>query len=143
VARYQIEAAVVGDTTIAPADREKAIARALNDTLTVREKSYLGIDPFAYARRTRCPALILQGATDQHVPLRSAERLAWAMRASGNRDVTVRIVPGISHSLLPDPVGLSSGWVYLPGFLTSPEVLRTAGDWLAGHLVASPVNGTR
>ena len=31
--------------------------------------------------------------------------------------------PGISHSLLPDPGGLTSGWVYLRAFETSPELL--------------------
>ncbi|HTL99583.1 MAG TPA: alpha/beta fold hydrolase [Candidatus Omnitrophota bacterium] len=136
VARYQITAAVTRDTTIAPADREAAVQRELNDTLTVRERSYLAIDPIAYARRVRCPALIVQGGNDQHIPVRSAERLAWAMRASGNRDVTVRIVPGVSHSLLPDVNGLSSGWVYLPAFGTSPEILRTVGEWLSARLTA-------
>jgi uncharacterized protein len=140
VARYQIEAAVVRDPSIAAADREAAIQKQLADTLTVRERSYLSIDPLAYARRTRCPALILQGANDLHVPVRSAERLAWAMRAAGNRDVTVRLFPGVSHSLLYDPIGLGSGWVFLPGFLVCPELSRTAVDWLAVRL-AVPRNG--
>ena len=139
VARYQIEAAIVRDTTIAPADREAAIARELADTLTVRERSYLSIDPLRYARRVRCPALIIQGANDLHVPLRSAERLAWAMRSSGNREVTVRFFPGVSHSLLPDVLGLNAEWAYLPAFLTSPDILRATTDWLSArfHPVAA------
>jgi len=136
VARYQTEAAVVRDPSIAPGDREAAIQKLLADTLTVRETSYLSIDPLSYARRTRCPALILHGANDLHVPSRSAERIAWAMRDGGNRDVTVRLIPGVSHSLLYDPVGLASGWVYLPGFLTAPEVSRSASDWMADRLRA-------
>ncbi len=134
VARYQIEAAVVRDSSIAAADREAAIEKELADTLTVRERSYLSIDPLSYAGRTRCPALILQGAADLHVPTRSAERLAWAMRAGGNRDVTVRLFPGVSHSLLRDPIGLNSGWVYLPAFLTAPEITQTMTEWLAARL---------
>jgi dienelactone hydrolase len=134
VARYQIEAAIVRDTTIAPADREAAIAKELADTLTIRERSYLSIDPLSYARRTRCPALIVQGANDLHVPLRSAERLAWAMRSGGNRDVTVRFIPGVSHALLPDVLGLNAEWVYLPAFLTSPDVLRAMTEWLSERL---------
>ncbi len=134
VARYQIEAAVVGDSAIAPADREKEIARQLAEDLTPREASYLGIDPLAYARRVRCPALIVQGSTDQHIPLRSAERIAAAMRAGGNTDVTVRIVPEVSHALLPDPGGLQSGWVFLPAFRTSPEVLDVMTRWAQARL---------
>ena len=98
----------------------------------------LSIDPLVYARRTRCPALIVHGATDLHVPARSAERLAWAMRDGGNRDVTVRLYPGVSHSLLYDPLGLNSGWVFLPAFLTSPEVLHDTAEWLGARLVAPP-----
>jgi uncharacterized protein len=134
VARYQIEADVVRDSTIRVTDRETAIQKELADSLTARERSYLGIDPLPYARRTRCPALIEQGATDLHVPLRSAEHLAQAMRDGGNRDVTVRIYPGVSHSLLPDPIGLNRGWVFLPAFLTSPEITRTTAEWLAARL---------
>jgi dienelactone hydrolase len=134
LARYQIEAAVTRDTSIAPADREAEIAKQLAAPLTPREASCLGIDPLAYARRVRCPALILHGGADLHVPPRSAERLATAMRAAGNRDVTVRIFPGLSHSFLPDPVGLNSGWASLPGFLTSPEVTRTLADWAVARL---------
>ncbi|PYM04637.1 MAG: hypothetical protein DMD82_13855 [Candidatus Rokuibacteriota bacterium] len=134
VARYQIEAAVVRDTSIAPSGREAEIRRQLADTLTARERSYLAIDPMQYARRVRCPALILHGATDLHVPARSAERLAWAMRAAGNRNVTVRIFPGVSHSLLYDPIGLNSEWVYLPAFLTAPGILETMSAWLAARL---------
>lgn len=141
VARYQIEAAVVRDSSIAHGDREAEIQKQLADTLTARERSYLGIDPLSYARRVRCPALIMQGGTDLHVPLRSAERLAWAMRAAGNHDVTVRIFPGVSHSLLYDPGGLNSGWVYLPAFLTAPEILRAMTDWASSRLSVARISG--
>lgn len=134
VARYQIEAAVMADSTVAPGAKPAEIARQLADSLTAREASYLSIDPMAYARRVQCPALILQGGSDRHVPVRSAERLAWAMRANGNADVTVRLFPGVSHAFLPDPVGLNAGWAALPGFETSPEVLRAIADWAVMHI---------
>lgn len=138
VARYQIEAAVVRDTSIAPSDRDAAIQRELADTLTARERSYLSIDPFDYARRVRCPALLLHGGTDLTVPQRSPERLATAMRDAGNDDVTVRVFPGVSHAFLPDVWGLPSGWAALPAFMTSAEVLRAITDWTAARFVAAP-----
>jgi hypothetical protein len=58
------------------------------------------------------------------------------MRAGGNSDVTVRIFPGISHSLLPDPNGISSGWVGLPAFLTAPAVLDEVTRWSVAKLVS-------
>jgi dipeptidyl aminopeptidase/acylaminoacyl peptidase len=134
VARYQTEAAVARDPAIAPAAREREIAKRLAEELTPRERSYLGIDPLEHARRVRCPALILHGGMDLHVPPRSAERLAAAMRLSGNLDVTVRLFPNLSHSLLPDPGGLDSGWVLLPAFWTAPELLDTLTRWAIAHL---------
>jgi dienelactone hydrolase len=134
VARYQIEAAVRGDPAIPPEAREKEIEKQLAEELTPRERSYLAINPLEYARRVRCPALIVHGGTDLHVPVRSAEKLASAMRASGNGDVTVHIIANMSHAMLPDPSGLNSGWVLLPAFVTSPDLLDTLRRWATVHL---------
>jgi dienelactone hydrolase len=90
-------------------------------------------------RQVRCPALIMQGATDAHVPLRSAENMAAAMRAAGNGDVTVRIFPGVSHALLPDPLGMSTGWASLPAFLTAPDLLDELTRWTLARLSRKPV----
>jgi len=135
LARYQIENAVMGDSSVPAAEKEKEIQKQLAEELTPRERSVLAIDPIEFARKVRAPALIVQGGNDLHVPMRSAERLATAMRSGGNDDVTVRIFPGVSHSLLPDPIGLSSGWVYLPAFGTSPALLEEVSRWLNAHLV--------
>jgi dienelactone hydrolase len=135
LARYQIEQAVFHDSAIPVSDREKEIAKQLAEELTPRERVFLTIDPLEFAARVRCPALIMQGGADLHVPVRSTERIAAAMRANGNADVTVRIFPRVSHSLLPDPNGAGSGWVALPAFLTSPQLLDVMAQWAAGKLV--------
>ena len=90
-----------------------------------------------YAGRVHCPALILHGGSDITVPVRSAENIANAIRRNGNSDVTVRIMAGISHSLLPDPVATNSGWVYLPAFAISPQLLDVITNWAATHLLSS------
>ncbi|HET9342361.1 MAG TPA: alpha/beta fold hydrolase [Candidatus Eremiobacteraceae bacterium] len=134
VARYQTEARVDADPTIAAADRERQIEAQLAEPLSPHESSYMSIDPLTYAHRVRCPALIIQGSTDLDVPVRSAERIAAAMRANGDADVTVRLFPDISHSLLPDVAGVDTGWATLPAFLTSPQILQTVSAWAVKHL---------
>jgi dipeptidyl aminopeptidase/acylaminoacyl peptidase len=137
VARYQVQQPILRDPNMSEAEREKAFATQLEEALkdlSPHETSFLSIDPIPYARKVRCPALIIQGAADATVPLRSAERIAAAMRAGGNTDVTVRVIPGVSHSLLPDPVGLSSGWAALPAFLTSPDILHELTRWSVARL---------
>jgi len=139
VARYQVLQPILKDSKMSDAKKEKAFAKQLEEALkdlSPHETSFLSIDPIAYDRRVRCPALIIQGSTDTTVPLRSAERIASAMRADGNTDVTVRIIPGVSHSLLPDPVGLSSGWAALPAFLTAPDLLDELTRWSVVRLRA-------
>lgn len=139
VARYQVAQPILRDPAMHMTDAERSTAieqqyqEALKD-LTPHEQTFLTVDPIQYDRRVRCPALVIQGATDAQVPLRSAERIADAMRSDGNRNVTVRIFPGVSHSLLPDPTGLSSGWAGLPGFLTAPALLDEVAAWSAGAL---------
>lgn len=137
VARYQTEARVDADPTIAPAGREREVEKQLAEPLTPHESSYMRIDPLTYARRVRCPALIIQGGTDLDIPMRSAERLADAMRSGGDADVTVRFFPNISHSLLPDANGVDTAWVTLPAFVTSPDVLLTITDWVSHRMLRS------
>ncbi|MBV9625686.1 MAG: alpha/beta fold hydrolase [Acidobacteria bacterium] len=137
VAHYQVEQAVLHDAKIPSSDRqaetEKRLREALKD-LTPRESVAMTINPIEYDRGVRCPALIIHGGTDRDVPVRSAQRIATAIRSNGNSDVTVRIFRGISHSLLPDAVGVGSGWPTLPGFLTAPDLLDLISKWTADKL---------
>ena len=140
VARYQVEQVVLHDPKISGSDQaaetEKRLAEALRD-LTPRESVAMTISPIDYDRGVLCPALIIHGGTDLAVPVRSAERIAMAIRSNGNSDVTVRIIPGVSHSLLPDALGLASGWPALPGFLTAPDLLEAMSKWAAEKLRAT------
>ena len=137
LAREQTEQAVLHDPSIPASDREKEVEKELAAPLTPRERVFLTIDPLTFAGRVPCPTLILHGGSDITVPVRSAGKIANAIRSNGNSDVTVRIIPGVSHSLLPDPIGPNSGWVYLPAFATSPELLDVMTRWVAAHLPTS------
>ena len=82
----------------------------------------------------KVPVLILQGGSDLHVPPRSAERLAAAMHAAGNRDVTARIIPHLSHTLCPDIIGSIQAWSWLPSRRLSNTLLETLTSWLVTEL---------
>jgi dienelactone hydrolase len=82
------------------------------------------------------PALILQGATDHQVTPEQADKLAAAMRKGGNRDVTVRVFPGLNHLFVPDTSGEPSGYVSLKSSRVSADVLGTLADWLVLKLGA-------
>jgi dipeptidyl aminopeptidase/acylaminoacyl peptidase len=98
--------------------------RSRPQLLRDHKRVFLTIESLMYAGRVHCPVLILHGGSDITVPIRSAERIANAIRSSGNSGVTVRIILGVSHSLLPNPFGPNRSWVYLPAFATSPQLLE-------------------
>lgn len=93
-------------------------------------------DPLPTARRLRLPVLVLHGATDRQVPAEQAEELAAAIRAGGNRDVTVRILPALNHLFLHDPVGTAEVAEYaaLPSKKVPREFLNSLAEWVTSRL---------
>ena len=92
-------------------------------------------DPAPTARRVRQPVLILQGALDRQVTAGQADSLGAAIRAGGNRDVTVRVFPRLNHLFVPSPTdGSAAEYVTLTDASVSAEVLDTLAVWLARRL---------
>jgi alpha-beta hydrolase superfamily lysophospholipase len=96
----------------------------------------LDYDPLETASRVTVPSLILQGGTDRQVSPNQAQELAIAMRASGNRDVTVRVFPYLNHLFLNDADGDPDGYPDLPSKALPPEVLSEVAGWLRTHLAS-------
>jgi dipeptidyl aminopeptidase/acylaminoacyl peptidase len=118
--------------------REAALAKYAHNTDSVAAatpwwKFFLEYDGTATAGRVRAPVLILHGEKDYQVPVAEAEKTASAVRAGGNRDVTVRTFPATNHLFLPD-AGLGFSYEKLPSFVVKPEVMGAIADWLATHL---------
>jgi dipeptidyl aminopeptidase/acylaminoacyl peptidase len=95
---------------------------------------FMRTDPLVVARRVKQPVLILQGDTDQQVTPEQADTLAAAMRAAGNRAVTLQRFPATNHLLLADPVGAPAGYAALPDTKVRRELLGTLADWLTRTL---------
>jgi hypothetical protein len=93
-------------------------------------------DPLPLARRLRQPVLIVHGALDRQVSVGQADTLAAAIRAGGNRDVTVRIFPRLNHLFLPtDGDGSPAEYMGLRQTQVPAEVLDMVATWLAVRLV--------
>lgn len=98
------------------------------------EAALLAFDPEAAARRVRVPVLVVHGATDLQVPAEDAVRLAAALRAAGNADVTLRVFPGVNHVLLTDPSGDWRRYVAVPSLVAPAAVRGAISDWLVRQL---------
>ena len=133
---WQTIQTVLHDPAIAPDKRDAEIKKQLADRSdwTPRDIAFVAADPADYAKSVKAPVLILQGGSDLHVPPRSAERLVATLRAAGNRDITARIIPHVSHTLCPDIIGSIQAWSWLPSRRLSNALLDDLRTWLVAEL---------
>ena len=82
------------------------------------------------ATHVKQPVLVLQGATDRQVTAEQADSLVMAIKAGGNRDVTLRTFPATNHLFLRDPSGLPSGYSRLENPKVNPDMLGALADWM-------------
>jgi uncharacterized protein len=127
------------DTTITRAHRDSLLALAMHEADSVFaipgwQHFFASYDPLPTARRVRVPTLILQGETDRQVPPQQARMLADAMRAAGNRRVTVRTFPRMNHLMVEDPTGDLRHYRNLPSYRVRKDLLGMLADWLAKTL---------
>ena len=132
------------DSALTPAKRD-SILRAARAALDPAKqtipwvKFWMSYDPAPVARNVKAATLILQGATDRQVPVDQAEKLAALIRAGGNRDVTVRVIPNTNHLFIEDPTGDFNAYDRLKTNKVSPQVLGPLADWLALKLSATTI----
>jgi dipeptidyl aminopeptidase/acylaminoacyl peptidase len=133
--RYLLDA----DTTLSPARRDSLFAAGAKEADSAFAapgwmRFFADHDPLVTARRVRAPVLILQGETDRQVPVAEAQRLAAALRAGGNRRVTLRTFPRMNHLLVEDPSGDPRSYTRLPSYEVRSDLLGVLADWLARTL---------
>ena len=129
------------DSTLTPSQRDSILRAARASLDPARQsnawlKSWLAFDPAPLAREMKSPTLIVQGATDRQVPVDQAEKLAALIRAGGNRDVTVKVIPATNHLFLPDSSGDFRGYNKLKTNQVTGDVLGPITEWLVARLRA-------
>ena len=81
-------------------------------------------------RQVRCPVLALNGGKDCQVPPK--ENLAGIereLKAGGNKDYTLRELPGLNHLFQTCGTGAASEYIKIEETM-SPLVLQTVSDWI-------------
>jgi len=115
-------------------DVEKWIAEGITKRW---RKSFVEYNPLPTARNVRCSVLIIHGDRDANVPVKHAHLLAEAMRAGGNADVTVWILPNHNHLFLKDPDGRFTDKRYVKLLRNtnrlSEDLLRMMADWVSSR----------
>jgi uncharacterized protein len=97
-------------------------------------RSMLAYDPAGALRKLKAPVLALNGSKDVQVPpAQNLPAISAALRAGGNKDFTVKELPGLNH--LFQKCGQCTVAEYSTIEETfSPSALDIIGDWVTRHV---------
>ena len=94
---------------------------------------FLTYDPRPTLMKVQCPVLAINGEKDLQVPpeenLRAIEE---ALKAGGNRDYTVKELPGLNHLFQTSQTGSPSEYAKIEETI-SPDALEIIGNWISEH----------
>jgi fermentation-respiration switch protein FrsA (DUF1100 family) len=99
---------------------------------------FLAHDPAADLAGIRCPVLALNGDRDvQVVAKENLDGITNALRAGGNKDVTVMALPGLNH-LFQACTACTVGEYAMIEETISPSALETVSGWIRRHTGLAP-----
>ena len=98
---------------------------------------FITYDPIPALRATRCPVLALGGSLDLQVPPKEdLAAIAAALKAGGNRNATVKELPGLNHLFQTCTTGSPSEYAAITETM-APIALTTIGDWIVAQTHAA------
>ncbi|SIO34085.1 hypothetical protein SAMN05444166_3921 [Singulisphaera sp. GP187] len=130
--------AVIQERTAAMTETERAKAGDLNAQLVAQLKVlrspwfryFLSYDPRPMLGKVRCPVLALVGEKDLQVPPKeNLSEIALALKAGGNRRVTIQELPGLNHLFQTSTTGAPSEYAQIEETI-APSALALIGDWI-------------
>lgn len=94
---------------------------------------FLTYDPAPTLRKVKCPVLAITGEKDLQVPPEENLRaIDEALKAGGNKDYTVKELPGLNHLFQTAETGSPSEYAKIEETI-SPDALETIGNWISEH----------
>jgi uncharacterized protein len=92
---------------------------------------FLAYDPRPVLMKVRCPVLALGGGHDLQVPpAENLPAIEQALRRGGNRDFSVRELPGLNHLFQTSSTGSVGEYARIEETM-APAALDSIADWLA------------
>ncbi len=93
-------------------------------------RAFLTYDPAVALAKVRCPVLVLNGEKDLQVdPKQNLPPIAAALKQAGNRDVTIRELPGLNHLFQHCQTGSPVEYGKIDETF-APEALAVIADWI-------------
>jgi pimeloyl-ACP methyl ester carboxylesterase len=91
---------------------------------------FMTYDPRPALRKVRCPVLAIDGEKDLQVsPKQNLPKIEAALREGGNKDFTIRELPGLNHLFQTATKGTPDEYAKIEETI-SPTALKLIGDWI-------------
>lgn len=101
-------------------------------------RSFLFYDPRESLRKVAVPVLALNGGLDVQVPPKAnLPEIDKALKEAGNKDVTVREMPGLNHLFQTAKTGGPDEYATIEETF-SPEALAVMTQWIRAHTLDAP-----
>ncbi|AKB18240.1 hypothetical protein MSWHS_1377 [Methanosarcina sp. WWM596] len=95
---------------------------------------FLTYDPAPTLMQVKCPVLAINGEKDLQVPPEeNLQAIEEALKAGGNKDYTVKEVPGLNHLFQTAQTGSPSEYTAIEETI-SPAALEMIGNWISEHI---------
>jgi len=118
------------DAQLANADAQSAV------WATPWFRYFLSYDPRPILMKVRVPVLAINGEKDLQVPAKDdLEGIEEALKAAGNKDYKIVLLPNLNHLFQTTKTGAPSEYAEIEETL-APILLQTIGDWIAAHTTA-------
>ncbi len=112
-------------------DRKRTVPEpAIPMMLSPWFRYFLTYDPRPTLEKVNCPVLAITGENDLQVPAKeNLGAIEAALKAGGNRDVTIKELPNLNHLFQTSRTGAVSEYARIEETF-SPAALKVIGDWI-------------
>jgi fermentation-respiration switch protein FrsA (DUF1100 family) len=109
---------------------EEAVNAAVKQLTSPWFRFFVTYDPIPALEKVTCPILALDGGKDLQVPAQqNLEGLERAFKASGNKNATAKLLPGLNHLFQKAETGAPLEYAKIEETI-NPEALKVIGDWI-------------
>jgi len=129
--RSLLEQTMLADSTTGGKINESVVTATINQLISPWFRFFLTYDPVPPLKKLSCPVLALNGSKDLQVPAeKNLEGMREAFKASGNRNATAKLLPGLNHLFQKAETGAPLEYSKIEETM-DPEALKVIGDWIA------------
>ena len=130
--RSAVKESMSPDSATVGTVNEEAVNAAVKQLTSPWFRFFVTYDPIPALEKTTCPILALDGSKDLQVPAQqNLEGLERAFKASGNKNATAKILPGLNHLFQKAETGAPREYAEIEETI-NPEALKMIGDWIEG-----------